>query len=701
MDLMKINNGYNPYLIKGYGGLGYHPYRNIVGTGRMFRIKGAKTSGITTQTMLEHPDVKIVSTKNNDANVVLTSNTDTSDILHYMTDKNTDEDDREIMLNLLELQNKKEKKERDKYLESLKEQKEAFEEYQTMAKKNPRLEKAYKQHYEEKLKKELQAKQMDALMKQVDDIIKKKKKPVLNLQQEEELQKQIKEQNEKYKKVLKEKPIKIIIPKKDILKKYKKVENKENITPHFKKVYKEAFKKNIEYLIGLVKQHPDIADEELMHQKADESLKALNELSKFKKYKIENWKLVEDKKEAKAKKIYTPQEEREELELSNKKLIKSKNRVLESPNKKYNKLTEQLNSNNIIQMVEETFDTLNNIYEPKDDRPTKYILADEIAQFYDTVNYDAGKDLEALFMENEEALNYLLENMTSRVEEDEIEDIEIDVGLSDEMLKNTILKGQADYFPFDGILKFYKQGKKKKILRDMMFLEFKKYSDLKNSKYKKYNSLQKLKEEFIKKMEIMFYITKAEIYDLFLDFINDEITEKELNKSLEKFCDFENGKPELNIRKLEEEYINNYAYLGIPVKHTKFIKIENELIIPQKIKFQADVNHLKSIAKQIKFTQDLDEEGRVENLIWSGSEEKKNEYEPIIESKFFSEGMAGDIIIVVGLSDAILVCNYSQKIREGFIDKHPVNNLQLVKSAYSNTYDHYNIPIEWFNSIEL
>ena len=72
-----------------------------------------------------------------------------------------------------------------------------------------------------------------------------------------------------------------------------------------------------------------------------------------------------------------------------------------------------------------------------------------------------------------------------------------------------------------------------------------------------------------------------------------------------------------------------------------------------------------------------------------------------MKDKMFNDGIPGDILVIVGLADSLLVCNFSQRIRDGWINNHVVNNLELVKSAYDDGYDHYNIPISWFTSIPL
>jgi hypothetical protein len=62
-----------------------------------------------------------------------------------------------------------------------------------------------------------------------------------------------------------------------------------------------------------------------------------------------------------------------------------------------------------------------------------------------------------------------------------------------------------------------------------------------------------------------------------------------------------------------------------------------------------------------------------------------------------------DMCCVIGLADCLLVCNISQKIRDGDIDQHVFNSLRLADSAYGGVSDSdsYKIPIEWFTTVKL
>jgi hypothetical protein len=62
-----------------------------------------------------------------------------------------------------------------------------------------------------------------------------------------------------------------------------------------------------------------------------------------------------------------------------------------------------------------------------------------------------------------------------------------------------------------------------------------------------------------------------------------------------------------------------------------------------------------------------------------------------------------DMCCVIGLADCLLVCNISQKIRDGDIDEHVFNSLRLSASAYGGVSDDdsYKIPIEWFTTVKL
>jgi hypothetical protein len=119
-------------------------------------------------------------------------------------------------------------------------------------------------------------------------------------------------------------------------------------------------------------------------------------------------------------------------------------------------------------------------------------------------------------------------------------------------------------------------------------------------------------------------------------------------------------------------------------------------------KHKNDFDHLLQISNNIQIIQTLDDESKVSNLKWyKENTDAGKKYNKAIQKVIFEDSVPSDVLIVVGLADAILICNISQCMRDGWIDKHVANTLALGKSAYGKTYDHYIIPIQWFWTINF
>ena len=430
-------------------------------------------------------------------------------------------------------------------------------------------------------------------------------------------------------------------------------------------------------------------------------------------YKIENHNLVLVKTKTTDDKLYSPEVFRDVLSMDESELNEAKNLKVVSPGSLYNDLTTELNiSYNTLQTTfNNRYDRLNNIYNPTYSLhppntlhagkiiKTSVVINPLVSKYYDTDNYDGGKDLENLFLDDKDATDYLLNNMSTQLTEKQMgKNIEVVKNLSDELLSADIKT--AGFFPFDGIVKF--QNDRGKTL-DMLFLEFKKYATY-SKKYEKYCLLSVLKKEFTNAMTIMFYKSKLTIDSLFINFNTKKITKKDLHKKLTQYCIFDETtkKPSLSFDNIELIYINNYKYFGIPIKFTKLPNLQDSMIIKNAKynKHKKDYDYLLSVEKNNKYVQTIDNNHRITNIEWKSGKQKEK-YDKAIKEKIFTNSKPGDMVVVIGLTDSIIACNISYYMRLGYINQHAINSLELVQSAYDAGYDHYNIPIYWFESIPL
>ena len=159
-------------------------------------------------------------------------------------------------------------------------------------------------------------------------------------------------------------------------------------------------------------------------------------------------------------------------------------------------------------------------------------------------------------------------------------------------------------------------------------------------------------------------------------------------------------------REIMKEYLSSYSYTGIVVRFTKF-QLYGIFDDPDFIKIQPDgINNeagktwLKARevdGRTISLKAEWDNQGRIVDLKPTDTIAHDK-----IKDKLFSGRKKYDVVVVVGLSDSIVVCNISELIRNGDIDGHIFNSCRLAYSAYGKkTDDHYKIPIEWFKTVQL
>lgn len=139
MDLIRINNGYNPFLIKGYGGLGYHPNRNILGDGGLGyhpvrHIEGGALHEIVKfDADRKENVVNLPNIERPEYNIPINEYSDTGNLWDFFSNVDASTDDRKVILNTIR---KKKEKRGDEY-------KQEYAKYREEIKKNPILKNQY------------------------------------------------------------------------------------------------------------------------------------------------------------------------------------------------------------------------------------------------------------------------------------------------------------------------------------------------------------------------------------------------------------------------------------------------------------------------------------------------------------------------------------------------------------------------------
>ena len=139
MNLIRINNGYNPFLIKGYGGLGYHPKRNIFGDGGLnyhpdrLMVGGALHEIVKYDTDKKENVVNLPNKETPEYTIPINEYSDTGNLWDFFANENATTDDRKVILNTIR---KKKEKRGDEY-------KEEYAKYKEEIKKNPLLKNQY------------------------------------------------------------------------------------------------------------------------------------------------------------------------------------------------------------------------------------------------------------------------------------------------------------------------------------------------------------------------------------------------------------------------------------------------------------------------------------------------------------------------------------------------------------------------------
>ena len=350
-----------------------------------------------------------------------------------------------------------------------------------------------------------------------------------------------------------------------------------------------------------------------------------------------------------------------------------------------------------------TSNSLNKIYPPS--HPTKFkkdiIMNPKIQQFYDTVNYEPGKDFEDLFTKNIPAVKELIRHMGRKLTPRQIQD------LTPEQIKQFIVNSDdiwntaghtkiGEYFTYDAFINIVLRG----VLTESFCIEFKKYA-----MYAHYGYLSELKEESKKYFDNYFYQYYKKILKLQEKAeIGDTDALGELHFELDRI---KGTNDKIDNVKLWADYSAVQKIAGIPVKFTKFNILTDALIDTEYlVNTEEAAEHFLTIAKNGQFLVTLGPNSGASNIIWSADTPKRAEFSKIIQDHLLKTGQESDIIFVIGLFDAILICNISQRMRDGYIIGHPFNSLQVALSAYEKsgdltTWDHYLIPIEWFYSINL
>jgi len=350
-----------------------------------------------------------------------------------------------------------------------------------------------------------------------------------------------------------------------------------------------------------------------------------------------------------------------------------------------------------------TTTSLDKIYSPI---PTKYKkdlkMNPKIQQFYDTVNYESGKDFEDLFTKNKRAVEELIKFMSHKLTPAQIQHLTTSTNVmdfvvnSDDIWETAGHKTIGDNFTYDAFINIIIGGS----FKESFCIEFKKYA-----MYAHYGYLSKLKEDSKKYFDTYFYTYIKTIQNLQSDAKDgDSDALDELHFELDRIKGT-NGK--IDKVKLWSDYSSAQLIVGLPVKFTKFNQLTDALIDKDYIVNTDEAGkHFLKIAEKGKFLVTLGPDKGASNIIWSKDTPKRAIYAKIIQDHLLKTGQSSDIVFVIGLFDAIVICNISQKMREGYIIDHPFNSLQVALSAYEKsgdltTWDHFLIPIEWFYSLNL
>lgn len=139
MDLIRINNGYNPFLIKGYGGLGYHPKRNILGDGGLGYHPARHIEGGALYEIVKFDKdtrenvINLPNKETPEYTIPINEYSDTGNLWDFFANENATTDDRKVILNTII---KKKEKRGDEY-------KQEYAKYKEEIKKNPLLKNQY------------------------------------------------------------------------------------------------------------------------------------------------------------------------------------------------------------------------------------------------------------------------------------------------------------------------------------------------------------------------------------------------------------------------------------------------------------------------------------------------------------------------------------------------------------------------------
>lgn len=259
--------------------------------------------------------------------------------------------------------------------------------------------------------------------------------------------------------------------------------------------------------------------------------------------------------------------------------------------------------------------------------------------------------------------------------------------LSDIQLENNVFNvGELltlvyhKYIVYDGVI----------LGNNPYLLEMKKYNELKTVKFRS------LKNGISDSQELF--------NDWFIHTYTQEIIND--NEDLEYLSYVIKNNPE----ELMNHYFRTTDYSGIVVKFTKFqlYKLDVDILEygidgindERGYKFLMEKANKKTSIQQ---ASQWNKDGKVTKLYMTSEEDTAVDQNDEIDEKLFPHNEEYDVLIIVGFSDSIVVCNVSELIRDKVIDRHIFNSCRLAYSAYSGekTDDHYKIPIEWFKTIDL
>lgn len=680
MDFLQfLNNGYDPRLIMGYGGLGYRPPRVIEGTGRLTQVRGSQTQ---TQTMTIPPqqlelDVVKRDEKGKIKKILKTINykSKSDEINDLINSKKADVED---VANLIRIASYKYSKEKEEQKEK---EEERNKKYKELIKQHPQLKFIYENQEKEERKKKIEenTKARQQRKEEAPKKLQELKEPTLTLQQQFDFMSDSLKIASKIKTTGENKILKIV----ELNEKYKKYRK-----PHNLSMLRSALQDAIKFFLSKAKNV----------ERATSLLNSLNPLYTNKKFKIENNNLVVEVKEEGPKYEYDKNLDPGVAEVQIKKYWEE--------NKPTELETDEDLSDHINLMIEE----ITNVQEAMFDELMKNIKPSEMKKIYDSeedfYNFELGKEFMKTIVVNGKKYFYKTVKGKEVFDEEKAEKEFYSSGkpgefsicgvnnpnakmfygvkkpnfqITDYIIENLIGGGIGKQFPIDNIDQTNK-----------IFNEMKSYNKLSKLNYARcYNANISLKK--------CYYNTLLqELKEIIKDYIiSKELNNKKQMKILEG--DIETMYEVLtNKNSFDLDFYKNRKYCGVGITMNKF----NPVSIPEGYDFEDSPSTKKQIEK-VASRQGQKFIPNIKNKYVVGMVKKSGEGKAQFD-KGFKELISNDkykYLFTCVTPDGVCVYNYTEDddVKDDFI-------LGTYKCGYSaddreGNYNGVIIPIEKFKFV--